>query len=52
MGLRFAIREVVFFLVMEGVLHALPDEMKPNSRDRVVSQKYIPIRRTIETTEL
>lgn len=46
MDLRFAISEVVFFLVMDGVLHDCPDEVKPNGRGKVVSQKYIPILRT------
>lgn len=52
MGLRFAISEAVFFLAMDWVLHALPDEVKPKCfRGRVVSRKYVPILRTVETTD-
>lgn len=52
MGFRFASCEVVFFLVMGWVLHALPGKGKPNyGRGRVVSWKYVPILRTMETTD-
>lgn len=47
-GFGISYSEVVFFLVMDWVLHALPDEVKPNCRGRVVGQKYVPIFRTIE----
>ena len=49
---HMCLSEVVFFLVMDRVLHALPDEVKPNYRCRVVGLKYVPIFRASETIEL
>lgn len=52
MGFRFAICEVVFFLVLGRVLHALPGMVKANyGRGRVASWKYVPILRPMETTD-
>lgn len=48
MGLGFPTSEAVFFVVMDWVLHVLPEEVKPNCRGRVVSQKCVPIFRTID----
>lgn len=48
MGLGFPTSEAVFLVVMDWVLHVLPEEVKPNGRGRVVSQKCVPIFRTID----
>ena len=52
MGLGFPANGVMFYLVMDWVLHVLPDEVKPNCRGRAVSKKYVLILRTIESIEL
>lgn len=52
MSLRVALYEIVSFLVMDWVLHTLPDEVKHHGRDGVVSQKNAFILTTMETIEL